>query len=406
MRRQATGSLNKPAKVKAAKVIAIFLNPWRSNVIRFLPTRILKGIFLCALATLNAVFSVARGDTETRQPATGVTFFYLDGATQDFPWVLVHQYDPAVRARIDALLAQYRSAGINWIRLLVSHDYFSPAEVEPIPSSELIKKVNDFIGITHSGANAGQFHVEVVLTTNRDAHGFYSDMAPYAHDKRWLQSWIDRLDYTNLGMIMLAGDLSPCYLSGCYGDKTNVQPLPMNHGAWITSIWAWKQSQLPNLIASYEVIGVQSLSNNNPTLIKKLATWMDVHTPTNPITAVSLYVSLPAGSTSQDYAKTTNVILDSYSAVSTKPLWIDEYGKSVGMQWTAQDQRAAFQGFLAASLCQRRNHYAEFAWVGGRDYPYKNGEWFGLVNSFQGAKPVMVPAWNDLVHFYTTAGCS
>ncbi|WP_458072125.1 hypothetical protein [Rhodanobacter sp. BL-MT-08] len=366
----------------------------------------MKGVFLCALAILITATFAAYGDTKTARPVRGVTFFYLDSATEDFPWVLAHQRDPIVRARIDALLAQYRSAGVNWIRLLVSYDYFSRAEVEPAPSRALIKQVNDFIGITHSGPNAGQFHVEVVLTTHRDVHGLYSDVAPYAHDKRWLQSWIDHLDYTNLGMIMLAGDLSPCYLSGCYGDRTQVQALPMNHGAWITSIWAWKQSRLPKLAASYEVIGVQSLSNNDPALISKLATWMDVHTPTNPVTAVSLYVSLPAGSTWQDYAKATNVILDTYAAASTKPLWIDEYGKSVGIQWTTQDQRAAFEGFLTASLCQRQNPYAAFAWVGGRDYPYKSGEWFGLVDSFRGSTPVMMPAWKDLAHFYTIAGCS
>jgi hypothetical protein len=365
--------------------------------------RILIIALISALAAAS-IFS-ASASTDPGNRVKGVTLFYLNGAGEDFPWVLAHQYDPAVRSRIEALLAAYRGAGINWIRLLISYNYFTPAEVEPLPSAGLIKKVNDFIAITHAGANAAQFHVEVVLTTHRDENGFYSDTPPYTHDKRWLHTWISQLDYTNLGMIMLAGDLSPCYLSGCYGDQAGVQPLPMNHGRWITSIWAWKQSSLPHLAASYEVIGVQSLSDNDPALIGKLAKWIDTYTPSNPVTATSLYVSLPAGATSDSYAKTTSAILRSYASASTRALWIDEFGKSVGGQWSAQDQRAAYQGFFAASLCQGYGYHAAFAWVGGRDYPYKNGEWFGLVESFNGATPLMMPAWKDLAHFYGRQTC-
>ena len=358
------------------------------------------------MTLIAALASPVSASTNIGDTAKGVTFFYINGGSEDFPWVLTHQHEPEVRARIDALLARYRSAGVNWIRLLISHDYFSDGEVEPVPSAALISKVNDFIAITHTGANAGHFHVEVVLTTHRDAHGLYTDVPPYTHDKRWLQSWIDHLDYTNLGMIMLAGDLSPCYLSGCYGDSNAAQPLPMNHGEWITSIWAWKQAHRPNLIASYEVIGVQSLSDNNPALIRKLALWMDVHTPTNPVMAASLYVSLPPGATSRSYEEATHAILQSYASASHRALWIDEYGKSVGGQWTTEDQRAAYQGFFRASLCQAQPPYAEFAWVGGRDYPYKEGEWFGLVDSFNGATPLMMPAWKDLTLFYTMKNCS
>jgi hypothetical protein len=366
----------------------------------------MKRLFLILMFMMIVVACRASASTPVSGTTRGVSLFYLDGANEDFPWILAHQYDPLVRSRIDALLALYRRDGVNWIRLLVAHDHFLPSEVEPVPGDALIKKVNDFIAITYSGANAGKFHIELVLTTHRDAAGLYTDVAPYKHDKRWLQTWINRLDYTDLGMVMLAGDLSPCYLSGCEGDKTPVDALPINHGQWIKSIWAWKQSSLPGLNASYEVIGVQSASNNNPELISKLASWMNRNTPSNPVIAASLYVSLPTGSTWQTYAQTTSAILDSYSLTSTKALWIDEFGKAYGDHWSAQDQRAAYQGFLAASVCQRPNHYAKFAWATGRDAANIRGDEFGLVESFNGTIPVMTKAWNDLAQYYTLETCS
>ena len=54
----------------------------------------------------------------------GVTFFYLDGGGQDFPWVLDNQYNSDARTKIDNLLATYRRAGVNWIRLLIATDHF------------------------------------------------------------------------------------------------------------------------------------------------------------------------------------------------------------------------------------------------------------------------------------------
>ncbi|TPG50288.1 hypothetical protein EAH75_02040 [Rhodanobacter glycinis] len=336
----------------------------------------------------------------------GVTFFYLDGVAEDFPWVLANQYDPAIRAKIDALLTQYRSAGVNWIRLLVAYNHFpNRSEVEPVPSATLIREVNDFMAITRSGSNAGAFTIELVLVTQTDSNGLFTDVSPYLHDKLWYKTWIDNLNYTNLGMIMLGGDLSPCYLSGCEGDKVAVQPLPMNHGAWIKSIWAWKQSYAPFLNASYEVIGVQGNSNNNPLLISKLATWMNANTPSNPIVAAALYVSLPSGSTWQSYATATNAILDSYASVSSKALWIDEYGMSFGTNWTVQDQVAAYQGFLGASVCMRQKRYSKFAWVAGNDYPYTGSNWYGLVASFNGTTPAMQPAWSDLSLYYNLQTC-
>jgi hypothetical protein len=119
-----------------------------------------------------------------------------------------------------------------------------------------------------------------------------SDFKP---DWTWMNEWITKFNYTNLGIIMLGGDLSPCLLSGCEGEAA-AEALPRNHGAWIKAMWAAKEANHPRLNASYEVIGVQKRSNNSPELIKKLATWINTATPSNPVVAASLYVVLPPGS--------------------------------------------------------------------------------------------------------------
>lgn len=373
------------------------------DVFQIVKERDMKKMLAVALLIL---FTFAAGNTSANVSGDvrGVQFFYLDGGAQDFPWVLDNQYDPGTRAKIDGLLAEYRSAGVNWIRLLVSSDHFAnKSDIHPFPNQSMIRKVNDFMAITRSGANAGRFTIELVLIPET-SNFMFTDTAPYNRDKLWYKTWLDNLDYANLGIIMFGGDLSPCYLSGCQGDPT-AEAIPRNHGAWIRAMWDWKMANYPTINASYEVIGNQSLSNNNPNLIKKLAIWNQTYTPTNPILAAALYIDMPAGSPWTDYANAVTAILDAYHSVSGKMLWIDEYGRSVGAYGTEQDQRNAYLGFLGATVCWRQNRYPKFAWVAGNDYPYDNNHWYGLVSSFNGSVPQMRPAWQDLALYYNLQAC-
>lgn len=334
----------------------------------------------------------------------GVTFNYLDGAPQDINWVLNNQSDPVVRAKIDALLAQYRAAGVNWIRILVSSDYMSGVNY-PNPSQSLISKVNSFMAITRAGQNSGKFQIELVLTPHAQ-NGLLADAYPYTTDKNWYKQWFDQLDYSNLGMIMMAGDLSPCLLNGCEGDPTlPANAIQRNHGKWIREMWAWKDANYSNLNVSYEVIGNVGGSGNNPDLIKKLAIWNDTNTPSNPILAASLYIDLPSGSQWPAYATAVGNILSAYHSVTGKMLWIDEYGRGIGQVGTDQDQAEAYAGFLGASVCIYQNYYPKFAWVAGNDYPYDGANWFGLVSSFSGTTPVMRPAWAELSLYYNLQSC-
>lgn len=362
--------------------------------LKFKPILFLLVVFFC-----NPVLSAnISGDIR------GVTFFYLDGEPQDFPWVLDNQYNPSVRLRIDNLLSEYRSAGVNWIRILVSADHFYPKSmIYPNPSNSIIKKVNDFIAITRSGNNRGKFNIEIVLIPGT-ANGFFTDTMPYTIDKAWFETWIRNLNYSNIGMVVFGGDLSPCYLSGCEGD-VSAQPIPRNHGKWIKEIWSWKQQKYPNLNATYEVIAVQGGTNNDPNLIKKLSNWINANTPSVPYISVSIYLNLPSGSSWQSYASATSAILDAYHSVSSKPLWIDEFGKSHGTHWNLQDQNNAYSGFLGSSVCLRMNGYPKFAWVAGNDFPYNNINWYGLVTDFYGSTPVMSSTWSILSLYYRLSSC-
>lgn len=354
------------------------------------------GSFCLSLLLLAA--PVASWSANISGDVRGATLFYLDGGSQDFPWILDNQYNPQVRTRIDNLLANYRAAGVNWIRLLVAISHFpNQGDVAPLPSTALIRKLNDFMAITRAGPNAGQFNIELVLVPSQNA-------ATVEQDKAWFKVWLDNLNYSNLGMVMLGGDLSPCDITSCERTAAN-----QNHANWIRSIWSWKQANYPNLNASFEVIGVDSTNPTNPWLLANSAWWIGAYTPSNPIVAASLYVRLPSGSSWQAYADATRNILANYHVYSAKPLWIDEFGKSLGSSafgnWSEQDQTNAFNGFLAGSVCYMQNRYPKFAWVAGNDYNPAITEWYGLVSSFSGDTPVFRPAFSAVNLYYNLQAC-
>ncbi len=334
----------------------------------------------------------------------GVTFFYLDGGNQDFPWVLEHQYDPEVRNKIDSLLAIYRNAGVNWIRLLIASDHFYNEKknlIYPIPKDPLIQSVNDFMSITRSGPNAGKFTIELVLVPETD--DMFFNVNDFSIDENWYRTWFNNLDFSNLGIVMIGGDLAPCSKSGyCEGDN-DVHLYFANHGKWIKHMWNWKETEFPNINASFEVAFEGSLPNNS--LVENTVAWLNQNTPTVPTIAAALYINLPAGSSWVDYANATTEFLDTYHSKTSKPLWIDEIGKSIGQGWSEADQLAYYQGVMGASVCWRQNRYPKFAWVAGNDAPYDGKQVFGLVERFNNNSPVMRQSWGVLSQYFNLKSC-
>lgn len=335
----------------------------------------------------------------------GVTFYFLDGTAESFPWVLANQSNPVVRAKIDNVFASYREAGVNWIRLLIAANHFDAAEY-PAPSSALIERVNSFLAITRSGPNAGRFKVEIVLITPKDA-GNFRDLSPYDKDKQWLAEWLTRLDYSNIGMVLLTGDAAPCAWDGkqhsCFGDSaTGIAPVAYNNGHWITAIWPWFKARWPTLRASYEVIAGDPVNGGD--LIKKVGAWVTKATPEVPYVAVALYFDLPPGRPWSEVATQTQALLDAYHSVTTKPLWIDEYGMKICAPGKCAhgeaDQAAYFAGFLGATTCWSAIPYPKFAWVAGNDHLPGTDAHYGLVSGFADNQPVWRPAWNAVSLYY------
>jgi hypothetical protein len=338
-------------------------------------------------------------------PVNGVTFFYLDGVAQDFPWVLDHLQEPQVRTRVDAVLAGYRAAGINWIRLLIG-DWFAAAPEYPEPSRSSIDKVNAFLAMTREGPNAGHFTVEVLFGTHQ-RDGIVLDPYPYDNDKHWLATWLNGLDSTNIGMVLLMGDGMPCAWGGssvrCYGDS-GADPIAESQGRWLATMWPWLIGNYPNISASYEVIAGQP--RDGFALLRRSAQWAGEYTPSIPVLAASLYFALPPGSSADAYAIKTVEALDAYSSVSSRPLWIDEYGMQIGSGYSESDQTSYYSGFLDANACRRPNDYARFAWVAGNDYPYTGALWLGLISAFSADdQPVWRPAWSLISLFQSVGSC-
>jgi hypothetical protein len=360
-----------------------------------------------ALAVLpSAAALAAPAAPPVSGPVRGVTFYFLDGSAESFPWVLANQTNPAVRAKIDNVLASYRAANVNWIRLLLAANHFEAASY-PLPSQTLIDQVNSFLAITRSGPNAGKFQVEIVLITPKDASNNFLDLPPYVKDKEWLAAWLTKLDFTNIGMVLLSGDAAPCAWDGkrhsCYGDSaTEVSPVAYNNGHWITEIWPWFRSRWPTLLASYEVIAGDPV--NDGALIKKLGKWVTKHTPEVPYTAAALYFDLPPGRPWTDIARQTQALLLAYHSVTKKPLWIDEYGMKVcaagKCAYTEADQAAYFAGFLGAATCWTSVEYPKFAWVAGNDQVETADAWYGLVSGFAENQPVWRQAWSAISLYY------
>lgn len=350
------------------------------------------------------------GSTPVAGTVRGVTFFYLDGINQDFPWVLENQYNPAVRAKIDGVLAGYRQAGVNWIRLLVSANhrgyYKYLDKTNPVPDDSLVRQVNDFTAITRSGENAGKFNIELMLIAQTDTDGLFMDAAPsYSKDKQWYASWISKLNYSNIGLVMFGGDLQPCGWEPVNGFKcgdASSRAIVKNHAKWIVGMWNWLKQTYPNLNVNYEVIGGGDVFGM---LLNATAKWQLQNTPSIPATAASIYFDLPPGSTSQQYATTTRAILDYYKVASTKPLWIDEYGKSISTQYSITDHANYTAGFLATAVCGGYGAPAGiFAWHAGYDSSYQ-GVSYGYASGFSGNNLVWRPAWASVQHYYTTATC-
>jgi hypothetical protein len=346
----------------------------------------------------------------------GVSLFYLDGLDQDIRFILDKSWDddPIVKAKLDNLFAAYRTAGVNWVRLLIAVDRMpDPYPDIPTDPGNMIDRVNKFM----RDPRAAGFKFELVFFTRNCGHFYDGSLVGYAPDKTWLTHWFTRLDQAHMGMYMLSGDLVPCQWNGtrvaCYGEPDDT-PLAHNHGHWIKAMWPWARATFPNLPINYEVAAGGGPESNFEQL-RRIAAWVTANTPDVPAVAASLYLTQPPSGTGWvTFANQYTQMLNVYHSVTAKPLWIDEFGTDIQTNKRCQspgarnecDQNEYYAGFLAATTCWTNRVYPKFAWLAGNDYPYVLGSWFGLFKGFDAQnKPVPRPAWTNLSLYYNLQQC-
>jgi hypothetical protein len=184
-----------------------------------------------------------------------------------------------------------------------------------------------------------------------------------------------------------------------------------SHGQWLIAMWEWFHYQYPDVQASYEIIGTGGSYTREPVplLVQGIAQWVDANTPDVPYTSLSLYIDLPPGVGWEEYATTTRDLLSAYSSATSRPLWIDEFGKQVcGASSTTcanteDDQVSYYHGFLDATA---KMDIPRFAWTASNDYPFdtKSDLRYGLFSDYDANdKPVPRPAWYTLQLYYTVS---
>lgn len=383
--------------------------------------------FSCGVSDANIDSTTGANDSvasEVRSSRRGVTFFYLDGASQDFPWILANQSNATVRARIDNVLSAYRTAGVNWIRLLVAADHFgsySQSWPNVNYTNTLVSQLNNFLAITRSDANAGAFNVEIVLVTKHKAGDLFFDSAPYLNDKAWITQILNGINYGNVGMVLLSGDATPCGWSAAAGafrceGEAGVTDHDKNHGEWIKTVWPWARAKWPSLAMSYEVVVGEKVRDYE--LLKKSIRWIKSKTPSVPVIAMPLYFDQPqaggpaSGSPSSAWsARTREFFAMARSEAGTTPIWIDEFGLPIDIdgvapaEYTEIDQRSAIEGFLVATQCEMGGDNGAFAWVAGNDFPYNQKAVFGLLRGFSNNTPLWRSAWTPLSYYFQRGVC-
>ena len=363
-----------------------------------------------AVTTNSVDCSGKIGTTDISANVRGITFHFLDGWDHDLPWMIENQYTLEIRKKIERVLDTYDKAGINWLRILIAahhRPYYRYVDSgNPIPSDTQVRQVNDFLALLRSDRFAGKFKIEIVLIPEMNSDLSFRDSAPYNLDKQWLNFWMNNLDFTDIGLVMIGADLMPCAWEGSQigfrcGNASAVT-VTQNHARWIEAVWPWARQNWPNHNMSYEVI-----AGSSTLAATTMATWISQHTPDVSLASASMYFDLPIGATIEDYKTYWRDVITSFRNSSVKPLWIDEFGKRIGTGYSETDQANFFMGFLEATACGSfPDTIPKLAWVGGDDYTSNRNIWFGLFSGYDSEQnPIVRPAWKALSKAYNAAQC-
>ena len=363
-----------------------------------------------SLFTIASVNADSSGDAASyspspSSPAKGINFFYLDGRDQeDLVQVAEKLFygDGAckgtrsnISTRFNNTLKGIKEAGFEWVRLLISKDFyqiyanrcgFDMEEVYPVLADKHVSVLTNLI----ENIAEEDLKIEVVLSGTK----WFKEPE---NDILFFESILLGVPSQHIDMVMLGGD---------------VQPANAKYQA------EWLKTVLPHFL-NHDHVALKKLNYLFDTVTyrnKKQAAnyvaWVTQEFPSLKYLPVNLYNrSLPPGSEWQKYAKVVKEYADIYRSAN-RPLWIDEYGfrlsnTSEKETYTEADRVEYLKGFHHALFCVEEPPAAHFIWTAGNDRYNSNPEKdydrtpFGLFEGYTDNMPVTGDAWRELSLFNT-----
>ncbi|GFD83041.1 hypothetical protein KUL118_59030 [Tenacibaculum sp. KUL118] len=339
--------------------------------------------------------------------AKGINFFYLDGRDQEdliqVAEKLLHGDGackgtrPNVAKRFNNTLNEIKQAGFEWVRLLISKDFyhiyanrcgFNMNEIYPVMAESHINVLKNLI----ESINKEGLKIEVVLSGTK----WFKEPEK---DILFFESILLGIPSQHINMVMLGGDVQPANAKYQAEWLKKVLPHFLNH----------THADLKKLNYLFDTVTYRN---------KKQATnyvaWVTQEFSALKYLPVNLYNrSLAPGAAWQEYARVINEYAEIYRSAGL-PLWIDEYGFRVSNTseketYTEADRVEYLKGFHHALFCAEEPPAAHFIWTAGNDRYESNPEKdhdrtpFGLFEGYTGNIPVTGDAWRELTFFNTNS---
>jgi len=338
-------------------------------------------------------------------PAKGINFFYLDGRGQEdlvqIAEKLFHGDDackgtrPNISKRFENTLKDIKKAGFEWVRLLISKDFyqiyanrcgFDMKEIYPVLADKHVSVLTNLI----ENIAEEDFKIEVVLSGTK----WFKEPE---NDILFFESILLGVPSQHINMVMLGGDVQPANAKYQAEWLKKVLPHFLNH----------EHGVLKKLNYLFDTV-----TYRNTKQAANYVAWVTQEFPSLKYLPVNLYNrSLPPGSEWHEYARVISKYADIYRSANL-PLWIDEYGfrlsnTSEKETYTESDRVEYLKGFHHALFCAKQPPAAHFIWTAGNDRyntnPAKDHDRtpFGLFEGYTDNMPVTDDAWSELSLFNT-----
>ncbi|AMN13165.1 hypothetical protein ACZ81_17205 [Alteromonas macleodii] len=369
---------------------------------RFIITLFLSFFTITSVNASNKDVAISSSPSPSH-PAKGINFFYLDGRDQEdlvqIAEKLFHGDDackgtrPNISKRFENTLKDIKKAGFEWVRLLISKDFyqiyanrcgFDMKEIYPVLADKHVSVLTNLI----ENIAEEDFRIEVVLSGTK----WFKEPE---NDILFFESILLGIPSQHINMVMLGGDVQPANAKYQAEWLKKVLPHFLNH----------EHGVLKKLNYLFDTV-----TYRNTKQAASYVAWVTQEFPSLKYLPVNLYNrSLPPGSVWQEYAKVLNEYMDIYRSAG-RPLWIDEYGFRLSNTsekeiYTEADRVEYLKGFNHALFCAKQQPAAHFIWTAGNDRyntnPAKDHDRtpFGLFEGYTDNMPVTGDAWSELSLF-------